>query len=560
MIENIRKYNGLIILSLVVVAFALVLGLQDTTRSGLGGQAYLKIAGRTYSDQEYRKLGVSALELIRTLTRSGDFEMYQFIYSLAPEAIYPDAKNDATEKFFIGRMLIRKAKTDLGVLPSNDEISEYTRKMKSFANQEQKFDSETYSRFIEKGLGSLGMTEKDFRELISDVIAADKIRQIIGSGLATNRDVVEGQFALSNQQIDGAVGQLDIKSFEKDIKPSDEELKAYWELIQDAFKTEAEKKFTYIIVTPKDMPPVDKASEEAPKPSITDAALTDEAKAKADKEKADAKAEKEAKLAEIRREKQREVDALVDNFSYTLEEAKGVGFEDLAATNKWEVKTTELFTASKPPAELNLTLRSSSMQGNAVSELFKIKATTDPLSKISQPIAVGENEWLVARMDGEVPPRTKTFEEAKLDVLAQYITEKAGDALKQAANDAALKIKQSIADGKDFQAAAKDAGLKQVKAFDQINSTYRPAPLTEPTNLYRSASTIDPGSISEPLIQGSQAFIVYVSNRKIVKDAEQATRITSEIDMAANSNLMSAFGDWLATQTEVAKVERQYRQ
>ena len=136
MIENIRKYNGLIILSLVVVAFALVLGLQDTMRTGMrGGHAYLKIADRTYSDQEYRKLGINSLDLIRTLTRSGDFEMYQFIYSLAPEAIYPGAKDDATEKFFIGRMLVRKAKTDFGVLPSNDEISDYTRKMKSFSNQ-----------------------------------------------------------------------------------------------------------------------------------------------------------------------------------------------------------------------------------------------------------------------------------------------------------------------------------------------------------------------------------------------------------------------------------------
>lgn len=555
MIQNIRKYNGLIVLSLVVVAFALVLGLQDTMRSGMGGQAYLKIAGRTYSDQEYRKLGINALDLIRTLTRSGDFEMYQFIYSLSPEAIYPGAKDDATEKFFISRMLIRNAKSELGVLPGDDEISEYTRQMKSFSTPEQKFDPETYARFIEKGLGSMGMTEKDFRELISDVIAADKIRQIIGNGLATNRDAVEGQFALSNQKIDGALGLLDLETFKSGIKPTDEELKAYWELIQDAFKTETERKFTYILVAP-DMPAAEPADKKEAKPSLAEAAMTDEAKAKAEQ----AKAEKEAKLAEVRRERQRQLDGLVDDFTYALEEGNGAGFEDLAAANKWEVKTTELFTPGNPPAELNLKLRSSSMEGSAVDELFKIKPTADPLSKISQPIAVGENQWLVARLDGEVEPRTKTFDEAKTEVLAKYVAEKAGETLKKAADEASAKIKQAIADGKDFQSAAKDAGLKEIKAFTQIDSSYRPSPLTEPANLYRASSTVDPGSIAEPILQGSTAFIVHVSKRTLVKETEHESRLASEIEMAANSNLMSAFGDWISVQTEMANVERYYRQ
>ena len=81
---------------------------------------------------------------------------------------------------------------------------------------------------------------------------------------------------------------------------------------------------------------------------------------------------------------------MVDDFSFELEENEGNGFEELAAENKWEVVTTELFAQSTPPKDLDVDLRASSRGGKAVDELFRIEITSDPVSKISQPIAIGE--------------------------------------------------------------------------------------------------------------------------------------------------------------------------
>ena len=234
------------------------------------------------------------------LARSGDFGLYQFLMSLSTGATSQD---DAAEKFFIGRMIIRQAKEEFGVYPGEEEISAYIRGLRAFADKDGKFSEENYRNFVEKGIGRLGMTETDLRDLASDVLASKKINAIVGSGLGVNRDIVARNLALENQQIDGEIARLEIDPFEAKIQPTDEEIKKYWETIQDSFTTEPLRKFTYIIATP-DMPAdADADKEDAPE-SIADAAATDEAKKAAEKKKADEKAKKAAELAEARRKKQ----------------------------------------------------------------------------------------------------------------------------------------------------------------------------------------------------------------------------------------------------------------
>lgn len=556
MIENIRKYRGLIILALAVVVVALVIGLQDNSMMrGTQGRAVLKIDGRTYNDKEFQNLGSGAFELTSSLARSGDFGLYQFLMGLSSGAT---TQEDAVEKFFVGRMIVRQAKKEFGVRPGEEEISTYIRSLRAFADKDGKFDESAYRSFVEKGIGRLGMTESDLRDLASDVLASQKINSIVGSGLAVNREVIAQSLALDNEQIEGAIASLSIDPFEAKIQPTDEEIKTYWETIQDAFTTEPLRKFTYIIATP-DMP-ADTEAEAADKPeSIADAAATDEAKKAAEKKTADEKSKKAAELAETRRKKQMELDAQVDDFTFKLEEQKAQGFEELAAANKWDLKTSELFPQSKPPADLDIALRASSRGGKAVNELFRIQPTTDPISKLSPPIAIGENQWLVARLDEEVKSRPKTFEEAKDEARAQYIAEKANDAMKAATNEAIGKIKAALSTGKSFADAAKDAGIQETKPFTKVTSTYQPDPSSEPKNLFASAANVDPGTLAEPIFEADRNFILYVAKREVVKNADAATRLDAEVKSRASQNETIAFAGWIAARTEAAKVEQLYR-
>ena len=554
MIENIRKYKGLIILGLVVVIIALVLGLRDNLFSSAGGRPALKIDGRTYSDAEFNHLGSGAYELTSSLVRSGDFSLYQFLMGLTAGAA---SQEDAVEKFFIGRMIIRRAAEEFGIHPGQEEISSFIRGLRTFAGEDQKFSEENYRRFIDKGIGRLGLTEGDFRDLIADILASGKINSIVGSGLAVSRDIAARNLALDNQQIDGELARLDLEPYEAEIQPTEEEIKTYWETIQDAFTTEPTRKFTYVIVTP-DMP-ADDTSADDDKPSIADATLSDEAKKEAEKKKAEEKAKKAAELAEARRKKQIETDSLVDDFTFNLEEQKGSGFEELAAKNNWQVKTTELFPQSKPPADLDVNLRSSSRGGKAVDELFRIEPTSDPVSKLSQPIAIGENQWLVARLEGEEKSRPKTYEEAKDEARAQYISEKAADAMKTAANEALGKIKSSLAAGKSFADAAKEAGITETKSFSKVTSAYRPDAATEPKNLFDACRNIDPGNFAEPVIEADRAFLLHVAKREVVKNENADTLLDSEVKSRSRQNETIAYSSWMASRIEAAKVEQLYK-
>ena len=175
--------------------------------------------------------------------------------------------------------------------------------------------------FIEKGIGRLGMTENDLRELASDAIASSRINSIIGGGLAMNKDAVKSAQALNKQQISGSIARLDLAPFEASIKPTEEEIKAYWENIQDAFMTQEKRKFTYIIASPK--------------PAAANKAATISEETLKDEEKKLKKQEQETAAKEEARKNQIELDTLVDEFSFLLEEQKGAGLEDLAARNQW---------------------------------------------------------------------------------------------------------------------------------------------------------------------------------------------------------------------------------
>ncbi len=553
MIENLRKYTGLIIVIFVILFISFFFLDSSSVRNMNSGRPMLKIAGRTYDDKDYNNLGKSSLQLAYGLAGSGDFDLVQFVMSLSAEG---PGKDDAAEKFFIGRMILRQAKEEFGVYPGDEEISGYLRTLKVFGGPDGKFNPETYRNFIEKGMGRLGMTEKDLRELASDVLACKKINAIVGSGLSVDHAAVAKDLALQNQQITGELAKLELAPFEEKIQPTEEEIKKYWEIISDSFTTEPKRKFTYVIATPS--LPTEVATPEASE-SLADAAASDEVKKAAAKKKEEEKAKRATALAEESRKKQLELDALVDDFLFKLEEQKGSGFEELAKANGWEVKTTELFARSAAPQELDVKLRSSSRGGKVVDQLFLIQETSDPFSKISEAIAVGDNQWIVARIDGEEKSRAKTFEEARGDARAQYISEKATEALKAAAADDLTKIKTLLSAGKTFAEAAKEVGIPETRPFTAIISTYRPDGASEPQNLFEAARNVETGTLADVITESDRAFILHVAKREVVKAADAATRVGSEVTSLTQKNETIAFAAWIAARTEAAKVEQLYK-
>ena len=554
MIEKLHRYRGLLVFGLILVAAAFVFGdFSSGRRNSAGGsRAILGVAGKSYDNRDFQRLGSGPVGLAQSMLRMGDWSTYQFVIELAKGG---GQDGDFSENFFVGRVLLRNAKDEFGIHPDEQEVSAHIRSMQAFADGTKGFSEKKYRDFIDKDMGRLGMTENDLLDLAEDILAAGKLKSILAAGIVADREIVAKSDALQKQQITVDIGRIDLAPYEEKVQPTEEEIKGYWEPIKDAFMTTPRRKFSYILVTPE-LPKEPAAEPEAPE-SIADVAATDEAKAAAKKKKEDEKALKAAKLAEERREKQLQTDSLVDVFITALGDQKGEGFEDLAKKNSWEIKTTDLFTNAEPPAELNLTVRASSAGGKAVDALFNtIRETTDPLSKYSNAIPVGEGQWLIARLDGEEKAREQTYAEARAEARAKFIEEKAAADLKAAAEAALAKIKEAKAAGKSFADAAKEAGVTETKSASAVTASYKPDAITEPATLFQAASKVDPGGFGDVLIESDRAFILHVVTRELVKDPNRATSLDSAVTMANNQNETLVFDSWLASRVEAAKVDQ----
>ncbi len=547
MIEHLRKYTGLIIVLFVLVIIGFVFMDTSTMRASRGGAPYIKVDGRNYTDREFTNLGASAYELTQSLAQAGDFQLYTFLFTLAGDA---RSQDQAQENFFANRIILRKAQDEFGIYPGDEEIDSFIRQLRAFTGPDGAFSKEAYRNFIEKGIGRLGLTESDVRALASDVIAQKKLTDILGSGLTTPASVITKRNALDGQRIRTNVARIDIDPIEEKIEVTEEEIKTYWETVRDAFKTPEKRKFTYFIAKPE--MPADSAEITAPA-----ADATDEAKAEFEK----AQAARTAKIADDRRMAQLGADEKVDDFLYKLESQKDLSFEELAKKDGWDLKTTELFSASEPPADLKATLRSSSSQGTAADELFRMTVTADPFSKISPAIAIGENEWIVARLEETEESRVQTFEEARDEARARLIAEKATAALAKAADEASAAIKTSLATGKTFAEAAKAAGIENTtENLPEVTAGYQGDTTKVPSNLFDAAKYTDPGNLADPVIESDRAFIIHVESREVLKNDEASADIDTQVAQAAEANKIAAFTAWLNARAEAADIQQLYKQ
>lgn len=553
MIENIRKYTGLIIVVIVVLLLGFIF--MDTSgffRQSAAGATYATVNGRNYTQTEFINIGRAPMEMaggLRSFDPNG-LEIMRFSRSLMGNA---DSQQNAELNFFASRLIIQQAAKDFGIHPSGQDIREFTESLQMFQTRPPagsppgatgEFDQASYNQFI-KNLGSLGMVERDFQALIRDVIVAAELREILGGGLTGSTDLAKAMAVVTAQQIEAQVAEISAEQIREQIQPTDDELMEYWETVKDAYQTEKRIKVSYLLATPTYTEEATEP-EEAPKPEAGEEAE------KSDEEKA-AEEEAKAKRAELRKEQDKEFASKIDQFITDVGESEGEDFEKLIGDNGWDLVSTDWLTTSTLPADLQLPTRGAS-RGKTVSDyIFGLLIDSDPLARFTNVIGVGTNQWLVVRLDELDEPRTKTFEEAKEAVTERYISEKVREALEKEVEAKGTATEEAVAGGETFEKAATDLGL-EVKTLGPFGVS---DPLDDDFSareIFQLASTVAPGGFAEPLIQEDRALLIHVVKREILKDdnrGQQYDRFASQIEV---QNENAAFAAWLAQQLEDADI------
>jgi hypothetical protein len=536
MIEHLRKYTGLIIfvIALLFVGLAFFGDPATMGRANANNPVVVTVDGTSYTATQYRKLAEAPASDYSLAFQTGTIQLISELGA--------DGTAQGVRRFFVNRLTLRQACEDFGIHPSDPEIEAHVKA--TFTGPDGQFSQERYNNIV-KALGRYGMLEKDLLDLIRDSIASQQLKEIIGGGLGGTREAALESAASTEQQVSIQVARTALATFQEQIKPTDEELKAAWETTKEKYMVERKIKVSYLIAKPT-------YPERAAEPPKLPDAVTEEAKKAAEKEAAEKKAKEDAEYAEKKRQIDDEVIAKVDALLLDIQNSEGKDFEKRVADDGWTLVATELFPRSAVPAEL---------QGSTVSdnpkpvadELFQLTNSADPLTRFTEALQLKDNAYLIARLDGEEEARPKTFEEAKEEVRVDYIAQKANEALKKDADEKAAKIREGLAAGKPFADLAKEAGLEP-KSHGPFKSTDKLEGEADTTTLFQAASTVEAGKLADPVIRPDGAVFVFVEKRELVKDPARDERINQALTRQAEEMKRDAYMAWLGEKLEQAQI------
>ena len=264
MIENIRKYTGLMIVVLVLLFIGLVF-LGDGVGNSFSGKPVMKVNGRGISQKEFQRNAIdvqriaSELPMNGLLPRESRILASHYLGEDIIESPYVTSQSVIQQmglfldpnptRLLANRVAIQKAGIEYGVTPSNEEVESFVENV-IFADSEGNFDQEASREFFEEKAGKLGIGTRGFNEYIRDLLTAQNLFKLIGGGLAPEMETVRALYDSSQQKITVQQVSLTSAKFEAEVTPSEEEIKIFYEENQANYNSDEKRKVSYIFVEP----------------------------------------------------------------------------------------------------------------------------------------------------------------------------------------------------------------------------------------------------------------------------------------------------------------------
>ncbi len=298
MIENIRKYTGLMIVVLVLLFVGLVF-LGDGVKNSFGSKPVMEVAGKSISQKEFDR-NMAVLDLPSSLSFSPlpretrvlashylgdsviDYEQMSAGAIVSQMSHFLQPSRDAPDRFVTNRINIQKAGIEYGVTPSNNEVESFVENV-LFADAEGNYDLEAYNDFIKNRVTNLGGT-KGFNEYVKDLLTAQNLSRLLGGGIAPEMETVTSLYENQKQVITAEQIVIEPSSYEAKVIPTEDQLKEFYEENKANYNSEELRSVSYIHIQPDWEATLKKVNE-------------DKAKAAKAAEEARKKAEAEAKKA-----------------------------------------------------------------------------------------------------------------------------------------------------------------------------------------------------------------------------------------------------------------------
>lgn len=411
MITVMRKHHRWLMIVIAILAIPFIFYFN---KSDFGAQRQTDL-GRIY-DRPVTL--VEAQRSARLFGLARELGMFTLLQDLTTGAT---TETDAYAEFTWNRIILHHEAEQLGVQATNTEIVEFVKTLRPFRGATG-FDLAKYTEFTQSRLASMGFNESHIEELVSDQIALNRVKELLGSGIQVAESESMEYYQQSYGKLDVAVVRLNNQDFEKDIKITDEEIAKYYEAQKANLKSEEKRKVEFVTF-----------------------GLTEEDKKLPPKERVDAL----QKLANY-----------ANDFTQALLE-KNAEFAPTAIRFKGTVGATGEFTAKEPDPQFASNPQLTQYAFQLTSEL----PFSDPIQ--------GTDAFYVIHLLAITEARPLTLEEAKPKIVEALKAERLRQLVAGKGAEVARQIREALKGGTPLDKAVEQAGVKleRIPSFSVMEDT-----------------------------------------------------------------------------------------
>lgn len=493
MITIIRKNQRvlmLVIAVLTIVAFIWLYNPADTPK--LGTNTVATIYGRKVSQADIER-EIKNYQLALAL---GQFSLLENLGGMVQD------ENRALDEFIWNLLVMHHEAKELGVDPTDSQIADRIKAVRTFQTNGQ-FDSAKYKTFMLEQLGPRGFTELQLENVIRDTLRVERIKTIVSSPTAVS-DAEFGETARVLQKFSAQAVRFSLSSVASSAKVSEEELKDFYRQYGPALSMPESRAVEYVkfAPTPGEKPLEGRGKVEA-------------------------------------------LQKLADAATAFSEQASASSFEKAASTGGLTVQTTPEFDRSGS---------SPSAANDAIAPELKNLAPAAFLltekNPVSDVIQSGDT-FFVLKLAKVNPQRPLTIEEVRPKAEKQLGARKAERLLRESADPAIAKIRESMSAGTSFSDAVAAAGL-QVKSFNDLDpSGENLSP--EEQGIAAATLLMEPGQFSGLIPDADGGFAVLLSERAPLDAAALATKPELIARILENKRRL-LFQTWLSSARDAAKI------
>jgi hypothetical protein len=319
----------------------------------------------------------------------------------------------------------------LGLRPNSSEIAAFVRTLPRFKGEGGGFDINKYTDFTKNMLPSLGFNEAQIEEVVSDQLALNRMKELLGAGVQTPESESQENYERAYGKMEVAVVRLRDEDFEKDVKITDDDVAKYYEAHKDQLKSEEKRKIEFVAFT---------LSE--PERKLTGKERKDPLQKAADR---------------------------ANDFTQALLE-KDAKFEEVASKFQTPITPTGEFTSAKPDPQLA-----------ATPQLTQYAFQLTQQTPFSDPVQ-GTDGFYILHLLSVTESHPLSLEEAKPKIVETMKADKLRELVSNKGTEVARQIREALKGGMPADKAVAQAGLKleRIPPFALVEPAASPKPEPKP--------------------------------------------------------------------------------